>query len=635
MRAQQYIFMTFLLLVGLSYGQNNSVKVAEKAFESLSYVKSAERLLKVAEKGKASKAVLAKLATAYYYNNQMADASKWYGELLKDNPTDVDPENYYRYAMSLKATDKYSDSNKWMDTFSRALPNDKRAQLYQAEKDYLNKIANKADDYSLENLGINTKYSDFGTTFYNGGIVFASSRNTQEDIYKWNEQPFLDLFYAKTGSSSIKRLGGAVNTRLHESSTSFTKSGDTLYFTRNNYLDGKQRKSDQRVTGLKIYRAVKTGNNSWTKVESLPFNSDDYNTAHPALSPDGKQLYFSSDMVGTMGRSDIFVVDVNSDGSFGTPRNVGDRVNTEGRENFPYVSDKNILYFSSDGRLGLGGLDVFKLDLNNPTAKAVNVGKPVNSAQDDFEFIVDETTGEGYITSNRTGGQGDDDIYKFTKRPCTQQVEALVVDANTGAVLSNATVKVLTDKGVQVQNLTSDASGKISYASDCISGSFTIEGDKQGYEPNSKSFAIEGRDNVNVKLALSPKAEVVASVGDDLAKRLNLNPIYFDFDKWNIRSDAAIELEKVINYMQSYPQLKIDVRSHTDSRARDGYNLQLSEKRNQSTINYIISRGIDASRLTGRGYGESQLVNGCSNGVKCSEAEHQLNRRSEFIVVKN
>ena len=633
MKTKRYIVLLLVLIAGLSYGQSSLEKSANKSFEGLSYVKTAERLLKIAEKGKASTAVLERLGTAYYYNNQMADASKWYGELFSNSPEGLDAETYYRYAMSLKSVGDYKGSNKIMDEFSQLKPNDRRSKLYQSEKDYLSKLLTKADLYELENLGINTEYSDFGTTFYNGGIVFASSRNTQEDIYKWNEQPFLDLFYAKIGSNNIKRLGGSVNTRYHESSTSFSKGGDTLYFTRNNYFQGKVKKSEERVNGLKIFRAIKTGLNSWGKVEELPFNSNDYNTAHPALSPDGKQLYFASDMPGSLGGSDIFVVDINSDGTYSTPRNLGERVNTEGRENFPYISTSNILYFSSDGRLGLGGLDVFKLDLSSSNTHAVNLGKPLNSGQDDFEFIIDEQTGEGYITSNRPGGKGDDDIYRFTKIPCQQKVKGLVVDANTTEVLSKAQVLVYNSEGLVIETLTSDAEGAFSYASDCREGKFKVKASKEGYKEAIERFKKQGVEDVVLKLALSPKP--AAKIDEDLAKVLNLNPIYFDFDQSKIRSDAAIELEKVIAYLQKYPKLKIDVRSHTDSRSRDSYNLKLSNRRNQSTIQYLIDHGIASNRITGRGYGETQLVNNCRNGVKCSEAEHQQNRRSEFIVVEN
>ena len=609
----------------------------DKEYKTLKYKEVIRDLNKLVKSGNNSPEVLTKLANAYYFNVEMEEAAKWYGELIaQDAPLDF--EYYYRYAMALKATGKYEVANKYLKKFAVLKPNDSRSIKYLESPDYLTTIDRLSGNFTIENLDSNSRFSDFGTSFYKDGIVFASSRG-EGRLYKWNEQPFLDLFFVKEGEEPTK-FSNKLNTKFHESSTSFTDDGKTIYFTRNNYYNGKKRKSSDKVVGLKIYKATLNDDGEWDNLTSMPFNNDEYNVAHPALSLDNKKLYFASDMPGTRGQSDIFVVDILEDGNYGEPTNLGDVVNTEGRENFPYVSNNGTLYFSSNGHQGLGGLDIFYANLNENIEKIENLGKPINSPRDDFEFIIDEFTNTGYLTSNRYNGKGDDDIYKFQREICNQLVAGTVVDKNTNIVISEANVIVYNDSKEKVYRFTTDVNGAFSYNTDCKKGTFKAVASKEGYEPEELTYTIDPEIKLDLalKLNLTPKTtiEEPASIGEDLFVLLDLDPIYFNFDKSNIRPDAQIELQKVINYLKQYPSVNIDVQSHTDSRATYSYNEALSQRRNVSTKNWIIKKGgISASRLTGRGYGETQLVNGCSDGVKCSEEEHQQNRRSMFIVTKN
>ncbi|APY00887.1 outer membrane protein OmpA-like peptidoglycan-associated protein [Lacinutrix venerupis] len=641
MKNRIYILLTifaFTFSISFSQEEGKTITGVDKEYNNLKYKEVIRDLNKAVKSGDNSPEVMAKLANAYYFNVEMEEAAKWYGELLAQN-TAVDFEYYYRYAMALKATGKYEDANKYLKRFAVLKPNDSRSIKFMESPDYLTTIDKLSGNFTIENLDINSRFSDFGTSFYNDGIVFASSRG-EGKLYKWNEQPFLDLFYVKTGDDKPKRLGEKINTKFHESSTSFTSDGKTMYFTRNNYINGKKRKSSDKVVGLKIYKATLNDEGKWTNVTSLPFNNDEYNVAHPALSLDNKKLYFASDMPGTKGKSDIFVVDILEDGSYGEPTNLGDVINTEGRENFPYVSNNGTLYFSSDGHQGLGGLDIFYANITSNIEQIQNLGKPVNSPRDDFEFIIDEFTNTGYLTSNRYNGKGDDDIYKFQREICNQLVAGTVVDKNTNIVIPNANVIIYNDSKEKVYRFTTDVNGAFSYNTDCKKGNFRAVASKEGYDSEEIIYTIdpEIRLDIALKLNLTPKTviEEPATVGVDLFELLDLNPIYFNFDKSNIRPDAQIELEKVINYLKQYPSVSIDVQSHTDSRASNEYNQALSNRRNVSTKNWIIQRGgISASRITGRGYGESQLTNRCSDGVECSEEEHQQNRRSMFIVTKN
>ncbi|QCE40324.1 OmpA family protein [Psychroserpens sp. NJDZ02] len=632
----KYIFSTLIIALTFtfSFGQNDGIsRGVDKKYDKLSYVATTKELLKLVEKGNKTPEVYKKLANSYYFNSKMEDAAKWYGELLMLDAV-VEYEYYYRYAMSLKAIGDYENANVNMKKFATYKPEDSRAILFSKSPNYLEAIEALSGDFELENLDLNSRFSDFGTSFYKDGIVFASSRGDGE-LYKWNEQPFLDLYFKSDDSVTVVPFSENLNTKFHESSTSFTQDGNTVYFTRNNYFKGKVRKSGEKVNGLKIFKAEFV-NGAWKKMVSMPFNNDDYNVAHPALSLDETKLYFASDMPGTHGKSDIYYVDILEDGAYGEPVNLGDAINTEGRENFPYISNNGTLYFSSDGQQGLGGLDIFMTKLDDPNQEITNLGKPINSSRDDFEFIIDEFSNIGYLTSNRYNGKGDDDIYKFTRTFCTQLVSGTTLNKKTNAIIPYASVVVINQKGVEVQNLTSDQNGAFNYEGPCNKQKYSIIASKDGYIQADQTFLVnpKKKGDVVLTLKLTPETSQPAEVGMDLVEVLNLNPIYFDFDKSNIRPDAELELKKVIDYMIKYPSVRTDVQSHTDSRASDDYNWALSNRRNVSTKQYIIQKGnIAADRLEGKGYGETMLVNSCSNDVKCTEEEHDLNRRSNFIII--
>lgn len=633
MKKTIYILTILTLVFNVTFGQSN--KRANKKYNNFSYVESTKVLLELVESGNTTPEVLQKLGNAYYFNAKMEEASKWYKVLLSQDDTVVEYEYYYRYAMSLKALGNYEEANKYMTKFAELKPEDMRSVLFVKSKRYLERIEELSAEFELNNLDFNSRFSDFGTSFYKGGIVFASSRGDGK-LYQWNKQPFLDLYYKADSSTNVIPLSKKINTKYHESSTSFTKDGLTMYYTRNNYYKGKTRESSEKVNGLKIFKATLV-DGEWNDIESMPFNSDEYNVAHPALSLDETKLYFASDMPGTLGNSDIFVVDINEDGTYGEPKNLGNKVNTEGRENFPYISNNGTLYFSSDGRPGLGGLDIFMKRLDDAKAEAINLAKPINSSRDDFEFIIDEFTNIGYLTSNRLKGKGDDDIYKFKREFCTKLISGTTINKETNEIIEYASVAVVNEKGIEVKNLTSDKNGVFSYEADCKKQTYKVIVSKDGFIQETIKLKIKPNDNKDVvlKLNLTPDTSA-ASVGKDLFKLLDLKPIYFDYDKSNIRPDAQIEIQKVIDYLKKYPTVKIYVKSHTDSRGEDVYNNKLSSRRNTSTINWIVEKGgISRSRLSGKGYGETQLVNRCSNNIQCSKNEHQQNRRSEFIITEN
>jgi outer membrane protein OmpA-like peptidoglycan-associated protein/tetratricopeptide (TPR) repeat protein len=632
--------------------KNAKVKEATENFEQYAFVDARELYRKVADRGFTSPEVLKKLGDSYYLTADYQEAAKWYAQLLSTESSSetLDAEYYFRYAQTLKSMKRYDLADAQMEKFYALKGDDSRAAMFTKERDYLKEIEAQSGRYGVSQVFFNSGLQDFGPSFYGDRVVFSSNRekSTGDYIHDWNDQPFLDLFVVdnpRDSAPKVTKFSEEMNTPYHESTSVFTANGDVVYFTRNNYSKknkGKKlRKDEAGTTKLKLFRSYKQSM-GWSVPEELPFNSDEFSTAHPALSPDESTLYFASDRPGTKGLSDLWKTSINADGSFGDPINLGDAINTEGRETFPFVSEDGKLFYASDGHLGLGGLDIFvsQLGEDGKVGESYNVGKPVNSSADDFGLILNNEEGLGYFSSNRATGLGNDDIYSFTRKQklltsCAQNITGVTRDVKTDEILPLATVELRNIANEVVGTKTSDSAGRFSFPDVDCNTSYIVRASKPTYEP-AEAIVNTGNEVgavLNRDLYLKPPLNV--ELGDDLAKILNLNPIYFDFDKYNIRPDAALELEKVIAVMNEYPKLKIDVRSHTDSRAPDGYNMTLSQNRNVSTIRYIVEKGgISRSRLTGRGYGETQLTNACGNGIECNEEEHQLNRRSEFIIVE-
>lgn len=606
------IILSFIFSGTLGYAQEGKVKVAGEKFEEFAYVNARDLYSRVANRGFTSPEVFSKLGDSYYFTADYADAVQWYEKLVTTGE-EVSPEYYFRYAQSLKSIKKYDKADKMMAVFVQMSGTDTRGEMFEKERDYLKEIEAQSGRYAIEQVNFNTELQDFSPSFLGERVVISSNRksSTGDYIHDWNNQPFLDLYVvdnAKSDNPSIEKFSKNINTPYHESSSVFTESGDEMYFTRNNYSKKTKLKRDEAgTTKLKLYHSYKRGG-VWSIPEELPFNSDEYSTAHPALSPDGTILYFASDMPGTKGLSDIWMSTINEDGTYGTPINLGSEINTEGRETFPFVSSDNKLFYATDGHVGLGGLDVFVTQLSDDgkVGASYNVGKPVNSSADDFGLILSESRGTGYFSSNRASGLGNDDIYSFTRdrkilTNCAQNIVGTTRDVKTDEILPQTTVTLRDKVNQVVATVTSDDLGKFTFSDVNCSETYVVRGAKDTYEPHEVILTTSSDVGgiINRDVYLKPGAQLV--IGGDLTNILELNPIYFDFDKSNIRPDAALELEKVIAVMQQYPTLKIDVRSHTDSRAPDAYNMKLSQRRNVSTIRYIVQQGgIDASRLTDR-----------------------------------
>ncbi len=638
----------YLVLIAItcvnSYAQGKKEVKGDKEYGKYAYIDAIKTYERIYEKGYKSPDMLLKLGNAYYFNAELEKANKFYSELYSLNP-EQQPEFYYHFAQTLKAAKDYTRAEAMLVEFAKKDAKDSRAKLLNQNRDYLAEIKQNSGRFKIENAGINSKFSDYGPSFMGTKVVFASARDTgnfSKKIHTWTGQHFTNLYSANMGEdgslSAVAKFGKQINTKYHEDTPVFTKDGKTAYFTRNNYLDGRGFDAE-KVTLLKIYKATLDKDGNWTNIAPLPFNSDSFQAAHPALSSDEKTMYFASDMPGGKGQSDLYRVRISDDGSFGTPENLGDMINTAGRETYPFINEDNEFYFASDGQPGLGGLDIFITKMPKDGSinfkQVLNVGEEANGPKDDFALIIDSKSKKGYLSSNRDGGQGSDDIYKFIEsRPiwCEQVLTGIVTDQDTKAILPNAKLILMDDKFNVIKEALSDANGKYEFTEVECSEKYYVRTSLETYNTKESPVIINkesGKTELNIELEKIAKP---IPIGGDLADVFGINLIYFDLDKWNIRDDAAIDLAKILDVLQQYPTMKIDIRSHTDSRATSEYNMKLSDRRAKSTKEWLIKNGIKADRLTAKGYGETQLVNKCADGVECTEAEHQLNRRSQFII---
>lgn len=616
--------LLLLVFVQLGFSQSDKTKKADKLYDQLKYVDAAKAYLKIALDD-ADNYVYTQLANSYYYVFNTREAERWYAKAISENS---DAEVLFRYAQMLKANGKYEEANKQMHAFAKADPTDSRAKEFLKNPNYVPQLLASEKKFEVKPISINSELSDFGGYFHLNTFYFTSARSGGRK-YGWNKEPYLDIYkaqYVGDDFTTVEPLNKNINTRFHEGTVAITKDGQTMYFARTNYNDGKFVKDTAGIGMVNLFKATMV-NGEWDDVIRLPFNGENFTSQHPALSDDGKTLYFASDRPGGYGGSDMYMVSINDDGSFGKPVNMGNEVNTEANEGFPFVTD-GVLYFASNGHLGLGGLDLFAvaLEADGSYGEVRNMGVPVNSNKDDFSFTFDAETKVGFFSSNRKGGKGSDDIYKATQLApiCDVDYVVTVVDKETGAVIPGAIVALADDQGNRVATRTANEEGKVTFKVACKKDiKFEATADK--YENNTKDVTGTDVPLVNVTIELTPLITIV----DWEELQVKIKPIYFDFDKHNIRQDAAFELDNLVAVMKEYPEMTIKVETHADKRGSDRYNLQLTDKRAKSTVQYLISQGIEESRLTSEGMGEKDPKVDCKS---CTKEQHQENRRSDFII---
>jgi len=604
--------------------QNKDTKKADKLFKQFDYYDAAEEYLKLAENGKGDGYVHKQLADSYFNMFNAAEASRWYAKAVE---TPQDAETYFQYAQMLKAQGKYEEANKQMKQFAAKAPNDQRAKQFNDNPNYLPKLLDKQKQYDLKALDLNSDKSDFGAFLLDNSLYFASARNGARKNYGWTDQPFLDIYkanYNLDGTITNAELVADVNSKWHDGPATLTTDGNTMYFASESFLE-KSFEKDKidnkklKISQVNLFKASNI-NGKWSNITVLPFCGSEYSTGNPFLSKDGKTLYFSSNMPGSIGGNDVWKVAVNQDGSFGTPENMGTKINTEGDESFPSVSEDNkIFYFASSGRQGFGGYDLFMYDMSK--GESVNMGKPINSEKDDFSFSFHKEKNIGFISSNRSGV---DNIYLATP-VCGVEIMTIVTDAKTGAILANAKVAIVDEKKNVIATETSNAKGEVTYYVECDKN-YTVQASKDGYESNTFPVAASKGGQKKVDAPLNPIDVIVTDT------EVVLKPIFFEFNKSNITQDGAFELDKLVQVMQNNQDMVIMAKSHTDNRGSDVYNLRLSDSRAKSTIQYIISKGISKDRISAKGMGETEPKVDCKE--ECTEEQYATNRRSEFLIVK-
>jgi len=706
---KKLLVIIFVFSIQFINAQDQELIRAKRFFDKTYYTESILLYEKLAET-KPSQEVIKNLADSYYYTNDLIKAQRYYRLLVTNYSNDLNRDYYFRYAQTLKATNSYADANVVLKEYYAKSANSQDSIYFRKELKELENVSAIGNRFEIKNLAINTPNSEFGAVKYKDNLVYAGVKlkpGLFDKKYKWDNETYLNLVKVpvqniNSAEAPFTYFADELKSGVHEANAIFTKDGKTIYFTRNNSKNGSKKKNDQKISNLQIFKAELV-EGKWKNIISLPFNSPNYSVEHPALSADEKVLYFSSDMPGSLGSFDIYSVNVNK-GAFDTPKNLGPVINTDKREQFPFVSADNKLYFSSDGHLGYGSLDVFVSDISgNEYSKPTNIGLPLNSNLDDFSFNIDSNTKEGYFASNREGGKGSDDIYQFTEikdlivEDCKQFIAGMITDIDTKLALENATVILQDSENKTLNTITTSADGKFSFTVSCEASykvsafrekytneSVTLSLDKTRNKISDASLALksleaiklEEKENAKKKreqeifieeenekkealavIALKEKEkkakadEIVATeirkkekvdqilkqekdvIKDDKNRLIiKTDPIYFDYNMWYIRKESKVVLSRVVTLMNKYPGMVIEIGSHTDSRGNAKFNEDLSQKRANSTREFIIQSGINANRVTAKGYGESVPIVKCKTDDACDEEEHELNRRSEFVI---
>ncbi|GJM32504.1 MAG: hypothetical protein DHS20C18_15050 [Saprospiraceae bacterium] len=752
------------------WGQKAKLRKAERAMESLQYKDAIDLYQQILEKQELATAKV-RLAEAYRKINDFPQAEYWYGQIVE--LPQAEAIHFYYYGLMLQRNGRCEEAKEWYDRFIRLKPYDPRKAVLKRACEYQRELmSQRAQKVEVKVLEFNSQYDDIGPAFYEDGLIFGSVRSESEDqgsslffhlYYVAPDSSFEDTGYEQPPFGTPRKFSAELDSKAHEAIVSFSRDQQEIFLTRNRLLRKKDR--DGAILRLEIMHASRLPNGTWGALKPLPFNNDDYSIAHPALSPDGKRLFFTSDMPGGFGGKDLYV-SFREEEEWGLPINLGPKINTEGDELYPFFHADGQLYFSSDGHVGLGGQDIFRSKEagENEWGALENLGYPINTGFDDFSIIVDETGGQGYFASNRKGGAGADDIYSF--RENGELAVVLVKAAKSGDLLENPifvdskssdTLETNTDgelvlrlrpgecrhitvmaqdfrstdidlcatdfKTVEFREIIlepvpkivpeiipepetepvpeSDANDKLNrlivtivdqytnakisaanihligqgcgkdayektdndgryifnVAADCC---YQLRVEKVDYFASTieTPVCIGGAENnprdVNLEISLqafrqttmpeaaptanhTPKTKIPFKISEKRYAGDNSIPyllnIYYDLGRASVRPEALPELDKLLKLMKDNPKLIVEISSHTDSQGPSSLNMKLSQRRATAIVNYLIKRGINRRQLVAKGYGESRLVNNCSDGVDCSEEKHQMNRRTEFKVL--
>ncbi|MCB9184825.1 MAG: OmpA family protein [Flavobacteriales bacterium] len=608
-----------VILIGCAQQQ---LVQADKAYDRMAYANAACRYEKALAQIN-DRAVALRAADSYRQLNNPAKAVDWYAFAERISPLNGTDATHYGRALL------------GMNRPGEAAAMLERVLIEQPEDPVIRELGMAIADrdaffvdttlYTITPVRIQGVLSAFCAVPYGNSILFAAEKAQQAGLHNpWNGASFLDLYTADAGAEvSAQPLPGEVNGRFHDGPAVLSADGSTMYFTRSDYYRFRLNKDENSTSHLMLYRAEKQHDGSWGKVSSFAYNGYDFSAGHAALSADGSRLYYVSDMPGGLGGTDIYVCERTAEG-WGMPRNLGPTVNTSANEMFPVLRN-DTLYFSSNGHRSLGGLDIFRSTLSDGEwSRPENLNYPVNTVHDDFGFVLLQDGRSGYLSSNRSGLDG---IYRFTTNDPTLLLHATLLDEEDGSPMAGAEVRLLEPSLPEPIQLFTDSDGSVTLPL-TLDKVYEVMASKDGVFTESRKVSTEGQRTSRVYEEEFRMRRVVVD------KPIVIENIYYDYDRWDIRPDAAVELDHIARLFIDNPSMSFELGSHTDSRASDTYNLLLSDARAKSAVDYLVRMGVPAERLTARGYGERNLVNGCRDGVDCSEEEHQANRRTEFKVTR-
>jgi outer membrane protein OmpA-like peptidoglycan-associated protein len=629
--------LLFLLAVQVNYAQHHIQERGDLLFNQFSYSKAINEYEKMLTNNYKEDYANQRLAECYLMIRDFKKSLPYFKAVI-NSPT-VPSDYYFKYSMALYSIGDKKGAEKWLKKYKKYNKNDSRVKKFLKNGSLASVVFNSRQRYDVKPVAFNSTESDFGAYVKDGNIYYASSRRDQVngETYGWNDEPWLDLFVISEDNQEQTpiKLPGQINTEFHESNMVFStdyKNDTVIYFTRNNYYKKKKSLSTELELNLKIYSAIQV-EGEWVENRNLTINGDNFSTGHPSVSKDRKYLYFTSDREGGFGGTDIYYSVIHDRGGIGKPINAGSTVNTEGNEMFPFVNAEGVLFFSSDGHVGYGQSDIFSTVINKEgeIVDVINLGNSINSSADDFGYFEHESGATGYISSNREGGIGSDDIYQFQFTP-SLSVEGYITDAINNQPLDNVAVTIVDQiTKTKIAELTTDENG---YYKTFINRNTTymIEAIRKTHPHKSEYFSTTKTPRTTQLITRNVNLEPVL----DLKILADLNKIYFDFNKSNIRPDAAIELNKVVKLMtQTYPEMVIRLEAHTDPVGSNAYNDRLSERRAKSSYEYLIANGVPENRiLSYKGFGKRKTINGCTSKKDCNNEELELNRRTEFPIVQ-
>jgi outer membrane protein OmpA-like peptidoglycan-associated protein/Tol biopolymer transport system component len=664
-----FVLCSILISHEVLIAQEKSLEKGDLHYDNLSYFEAILSYESAFSRGAEDVQRMRRLAECYRHIRDMENAVIWYSRIVNNGEaTDGDK---VRYAEALRANGRYEEADKWLESLKGTVAVSAEVKRFRDSQDHVAALLTEGlFRGKVRPLSSNTETADWSPYVLGSELVFSSSRTkdmTFKGYHGYDGKAYMNLYKGSfTDGGDVPKVvpfSKRLNSVYHESNPTFSGSGDLMAFTRNHLTGRKLERTADGVNNLQIYFSSKKGG-KWESPESFEHNNVAWSTGHPSLTEDGDRLFFVSDKPGGYGGSDIYVSKRNADNTWSEPRNLGSRVNTSGNEMTPVVHKDGTLFFASDGHFGVGGLDIFMTMLTgDEPGEVLNLGAPINSRYDELSLVLTSSGTAGYFSSNRTGGAGDDDIYRvdltkpFDKETFfsnlddidsvavaepnnvvfkrSEVIDAHVFDTRTGSSLEG--VQVLLEGqarlGVAAIKATTDSDGLVLLELPLnVNRSNNLILTKEGYLPrliyvdNPDENTVVGASH-GMDVGMTPLAK-----GLDIAAAIGLSPIYFDFESWEILPEAAQELERIAFVLRTHPSVEVEIGSHTDSKGSNGFNDVLSDMRASATRDYLIDLGIDSARISYRGYGESKLVNECADGVDCTEEQHKQNRRTEFIV---